>query len=107
MTTARRVAAQAGVSPATVSRVFSRPEVVADGARQRVLAAARELGYRPHPIARSLASGRTGILGVVVPDLANPFFPPLVKVVQPAGGGGGPGGPPRWAAGAGSARQWS
>jgi DNA-binding LacI/PurR family transcriptional regulator len=82
MTTIRKVAARAGVSPSTVSRVFGRPEIVAEAARQRVLAAAHELGYQPNPVARSLALGRTGNLGLVVPDIANPFFGPVIKAVQ-------------------------
>lgn len=82
MTTIRKVAARAGVSPSTVSRVFGRPEIVAQAARQRVLAAAHELGYQPNPVARSLALGRTGNLGLVVPDIANPFFGPVIKAVQ-------------------------
>jgi len=84
MTTIRTVAALAGVSPSTVSRAFAQPDIVAPEARQRVLAAAEELGYRPSPVARSLARGRTGNLGLLVPDIANPFFPPLVKAVQQA-----------------------
>jgi DNA-binding LacI/PurR family transcriptional regulator len=82
MTTIRTVAKSAGVSPSTVSRVFARPEIVAPEARQRVLAAADALGYRPNPVARSLARGRTGNLGLLVPDIANPFFAPMIKAVQ-------------------------
>ena len=55
--TIRDVAARAGVSAATVSRVFSRPESVTVETRQRVLTAADELRYAPHPVARSLARG--------------------------------------------------
>jgi DNA-binding LacI/PurR family transcriptional regulator len=62
--------------------VFARPEIVAEDARRRVLASASELGYRPNPVARSLARGRTGNLGLLVPDIANPFFGPLIKSVQ-------------------------
>jgi DNA-binding LacI/PurR family transcriptional regulator len=82
VSTIREVAAHAGVSPSTVSRVFVRPEVVAQDARRRVLAAADTLGYEPNPVARSLATGRTGNLGLVVPDIANPFFAPVIKAVQ-------------------------
>ena len=66
--TIRDVAARAGVSPATVSRVFSRPQTVTLETRRRVLVAADELRYAPHPVARSLARGRTGNLGLIVPD---------------------------------------
>jgi LacI family transcriptional regulator/LacI family repressor for deo operon, udp, cdd, tsx, nupC, and nupG len=78
----RDVAARAGVSPATVSRVFTRPESVAVDKRRRVMEAAEELGYAPHPAARSLAQGRTGNLGIVVPDIANSWSATIVKAVQ-------------------------
>ena len=80
--TVRDVAARAGVSPATVSRVFTQPEAVAPETRQRVLAAAEELRYAPNPIARSLARRRTGNLGIVVPDIVNSFSAVVIKAVQ-------------------------
>ena len=80
--TVRDVAARAGVSPATVSRVFTQPEAVAPETRQRVLAAAEELRYAPNPVARSLARRRTGNLGIVVPDIANSFSAMVIKAVQ-------------------------
>jgi LacI family transcriptional regulator len=82
VTTIADVAAQAGVSKATVSRVFSRPEAVRPETRERVLATARELSFQPSRIARSLARGRTGSIGLVVPDVANPYFGPVIKAVQ-------------------------
>jgi DNA-binding LacI/PurR family transcriptional regulator len=78
----REVAEKAGVSPATVSRVFTHAAVVSAPVRQRVEAAAKELGYEPHPVARSLARGRTGNLGIVVPDIANSFASVIAKAVQ-------------------------
>jgi DNA-binding LacI/PurR family transcriptional regulator len=78
----REVAARAGVSPATVSRVFTRPDTVAAGTRRRVIAVADELSYTPHPVARSLARGRTGNIGIVVPDIANSFSAVVTKAVQ-------------------------
>ena len=80
--TVRDVAARAGVSPATVSRVFTQPEAVAPETRQRVLAAAEELRYAPNPVARSLARRRTGNLGIVVPDIVNSFSAVVIKAVQ-------------------------
>lgn len=80
--TIRDVAARAGVSPATVSRVFTQPESVAPDTRKRVLSAAEELRYAPNPIARSLARRRTGNLGIVVPDIANSFSAMIIKAVQ-------------------------
>src|SRR5690349_1726017 len=80
--TIRDFAARAGVSPATVSRVFSQPDAVAPETRRKVLTAAEELRYAPNPVARSLARGRTGNLGIVVPDIANSFSAAVVKSVQ-------------------------
>jgi DNA-binding LacI/PurR family transcriptional regulator len=78
----REVAARAGVSPATVSRVFTQPDTVAVDTRRRVLDVAGELNYTPNPVARSLARGRTGNLGIVVPDMANAFSAVIAKAVQ-------------------------
>lgn len=80
--TIREVAREAGVSPSTVSRALSTPEMVNQTTRERVLRAARRLGYAPNRAARGLITGRTGNLGLIVPDLANPFFPSVVKGVQ-------------------------
>jgi DNA-binding LacI/PurR family transcriptional regulator len=80
--TIRDVAARAGVSAATVSRVFSRPESVTVETRRRVLSAADELRYAPHPVARSLARGSTGNLGLVVPDIAVAFCAVVTKAVS-------------------------
>lgn len=73
------VARQAGVSIATVSRVLNGSTVVAPTLGDRVRSAARELGYRPNMLARDFRQGNTRTVGVVVPDLANPFFPDVVK----------------------------
>ncbi|MFD1717057.1 LacI family DNA-binding transcriptional regulator [Georgenia deserti] len=61
------VAAQAGVSIATVSRVFRQPEAVREATRERVMAAVRELGYVPSASARGLAGRRTSVLGLLLP----------------------------------------
>jgi DNA-binding LacI/PurR family transcriptional regulator len=82
MATVHDVAREAGVSIATVSRVFGRPDVVAGATRRRVLAAADALGYAPDTTARALRRGRTGHLGLVVHDLANPFYATIVKAAQ-------------------------
>lgn len=78
--TIRDVAARAGVSQPTASLVLSNhPRArVAVLTRQRVLAAVAELGYRPNVIARSLASRRSFALGVIVPDVRNPFVADVV-----------------------------
>ncbi len=76
------VARAAGVSPSTVSRAISAPERVDPATRQRILRVAEHLGYHPNRAARGLITGRTGNLGLILPDLTNPFFPSLVKAVQ-------------------------
>jgi LacI family transcriptional regulator len=80
--TIREVAREAGVSASTVSRSLSAPEMVNPETRERVRRVAQRLGYAPNRAARGLITGRTGNLGLIVPDLANPFFPTLVKGVQ-------------------------
>ncbi|HEX2756814.1 MAG TPA: LacI family DNA-binding transcriptional regulator [Candidatus Limnocylindrales bacterium] len=88
-TTIADVARRAGVSTATVSRVLSgigraRPETHA-----RVEAAARELGFRPSDVARSLKRRSTLTLGLIVTDIENPYFPQLVRAVEDAASGEG------------------
>jgi LacI family transcriptional regulator len=68
------VAATAGVSVATVSNVLNRPEVVAPATRRRVEAAIKKLGFVRSEPARHLRSGLAHSVGLVVPDIANPFF---------------------------------
>jgi DNA-binding LacI/PurR family transcriptional regulator len=80
--TIKDVARAAGVSPSTVSRALSVPELVLPETRERVRQAAATLGYQLNRAARGLITGRTGNLGLVVPDLTNPFFPDVVKGVQ-------------------------
>jgi LacI family transcriptional regulator len=89
--TLRDVADAAGVHPATASRALN-PEtrrlVNAETAR-RVLRAAAALNYEPNPIARSLKTAKSRTIGLVLPDLTNPLFPPIVRgiedVLGPAG----------------------
>ena len=81
-TTLKDVAALAGVSVATASRAFQRPELVGAASREKVLAAAADLGYSPNRSARALITGRSGVYGVIVPDLENPFFPAVLKGAQ-------------------------
>lgn len=78
------VAREAGVSQMTVSRVINQREDVSEPTRQRVLEVIGRLGYRPSNIARSLATRRTGTLGLVVPDISNPFFADIVRGVEHA-----------------------
>jgi DNA-binding LacI/PurR family transcriptional regulator len=76
------VARAAKVSTATVSRSFSRPEMLKEETVSQVRAIATQLGYVPNPMARALSTGRQGNVAIVVPDIANPFFPPLLRAAQ-------------------------
>lgn len=76
------VARAAGVSTMTVSRVLNNKGEIREATRQRILRVIDELGYRPSRVARSLATNRTYTLGVVVPDIVNPFFAQLVSGAQ-------------------------
>ena len=71
---AHDVARLAGVSQAAVSRAFTPGACISDATRDKVLFAAKQLGYRPNLIARSLIKGRSDIIGVVVGNARNPFF---------------------------------
>lgn len=77
----RDVAAKAGVSPTTVSQVLNGrdAERFTPGTLERVRTAAEELGYRPHPLARSLIRGRTESIGLMISGLQNPFFVELLE----------------------------
>lgn len=78
----KSIADEAGVSISTVSRAFTRPELIGDHTRAQILAIAERVGYRPNRSARGLVTGRTATLGLLVPDIANPFFPPLVRAAE-------------------------
>ena len=89
--TLRDVADAAGVHPATASRALNpstRGLVNAETAR-RVMRIAESLGYRANPIARGLKTAKSGTVGLIIPDLTNPLFPPIVRgiedVLEPAG----------------------
>src|SRR5438477_1060545 len=76
------VASHAGVSKSTVSNVVRGLPGVSEATRRRVRTAIRELGYRPNVLARQLVQQRTTILGVVVGDLANPFYAEMAKLLE-------------------------
>ncbi|MFI6426074.1 LacI family DNA-binding transcriptional regulator [Promicromonospora sp. NPDC050880] len=82
MVTVHDVARAAGVSISTVSRALSDPDRVAAATRDRVTRAAAELGYRPNRAASGLRKGRTHAVGLLVPDLENPYFAAVTKAVQ-------------------------
>lgn len=78
------VAARAGVSVATVSRVISESRPVAEALRAAVLGAAAELGYQVNLVGRALRKGRTATVGLLVPDLDNPFFSSVAQHLSTA-----------------------
>src|SRR4051794_9053117 len=80
--TIKDVARAAGVSASTVTRALTMPELVHPETRDRVRRTAVSLGYHPNRAARGLITGRTGNIGLLVPDLGNPFFPSVIKGVQ-------------------------
>ena len=81
--TIRDVARQAGVSLSTVSQVLNgRPGYASPATRDRVLTAARDLGYRPNALARGLVTSRTGTLGVVITDITRGFFTQVVGAIE-------------------------
>ena len=82
MVTVKDIAAAVGVSVATVSNVLNERPNVGEPTRRKVLQVARRLGYRPNRAAQAMRTGRTRTLGLVLPDLTNPFFPELAQAVE-------------------------
>lgn len=76
------VAREAGVSMMTVSRAINDKGEISPATRQRILAIAKEMDYRPSGLARGLATQRTATVGLVVPDIANPFFSQIARGVE-------------------------
>ena len=76
------VAADAGVSLGTASRALSGHPAVRDDTRKRVQASARRMGYVPNRLARSLRSGSSMFIGVIVPDIAHGFYGRATKAMQ-------------------------
>lgn len=87
--TVKDLARDLGMSVSTVSRAFYPEAVIADNTRKKVLKRAEELGFRRNPFAQSLITKKTKIVGMVVSDLSNPFYPEIMmtitKLLQEAG----------------------
>lgn len=75
----KKIAEHANVSTATVSRLINKTSYISPETAKKVCSAIEELGYYPNVNARGLASGRSLLLGLIVSDIVNPFFPELVK----------------------------
>ena len=82
MVNIKDVAARANVSVGTVSRVLAKNETVGKELRELVEATIRELNFRPSGVARGLRRSRTDMIGLVIPDITNPFFAELAKHVE-------------------------
>ena len=79
--TLKEVAKAAGVSLASASYAINGAGSVGEATREHILKVAAQLGYRPNQSAKAMKTGRTGAIGLIVPDLTNPFFPSLAQVV--------------------------
>jgi DNA-binding LacI/PurR family transcriptional regulator len=77
--TSNEVARAAGVSQSTVSRAFNREDVVSQETLERIRSVAAELGYRPNELARSLISRKSNMVGIVMGDMLNPFYPAVLN----------------------------
>jgi LacI family transcriptional regulator len=82
--TLRDVARLAGVHPGTASRALNEDtrELVNGETARKVMSAAADLGYRPNPMARGLKTNRSYTIGVLIPDLTNPLFPPMLRGIE-------------------------
>ena len=82
--TLREVADRAGVHPATASRALNvaTADMVNAKTAARIQKVAKEMGYSPNPIARSLKTSRSSSIGLIIPDLTNPLFPPIVRGIE-------------------------
>ena len=78
------IAREAGVSTATVSHVINNTKYVTDETRERVQQAIKKFNYHPNAHAQMLALGRSKIIGLLVSDISNPFFPEIIKSVEAA-----------------------
>lgn len=89
MAVIKDVAAHAGVSVGSVSRYLNSPNELKEETRTRIQAAIEELNYRPSPLARSLRTGKTGVIAVAVPEITNPFFAETYNAIHKIAGSGG------------------
>src|SRR5450631_1664136 len=77
LTTLKDIAAATGVSVGTVSNALNGRPNVGPKLRERIMRAAKQLGYQPNRAAQTLRTGHTSAIGLVLPDLTNPFYPEL------------------------------
>ncbi len=84
MATIYEIAKKAGVSPSTVSRALSGNGYVSKKMKEKIMAIAEEMNYRPNELARALVTKKSYTIGLVVADIGNPFFPALARGVEDA-----------------------
>jgi len=80
--TIKDVAELAGVHPSTVSRVINDDSRISEKTKEKVLLIIKKLGYTPNAIARGLKTKRTHTLGMLIPDITNPFFAEIARGVE-------------------------
>src|SRR5215212_8437038 len=78
------IAKEAGVSTATVSHVINKTKYVSDETRERVQRAIEKFDYHPNAHAQMLALGKSKMIGLLVSDISNPFFPEIIKSIEAA-----------------------
>src|ERR1700747_1624194 len=81
-TTMKDIARDLGVSVVTVSKVLRNHSDISTETRKRVLRRMKELNYHPNPAARALLTGRTNLIGLIVPVSLHPFFSPIAKGIS-------------------------
>ena len=82
--TIKDVAREAGVSYATVSRALNDHPEVSDETKKRIIKIALEMGYQPNAIAQGLVKKETKTVGLIIPDITNPFFPEVARGIEDA-----------------------
>ncbi|ACB86245.1 LacI family DNA-binding transcriptional regulator [Natranaerobius thermophilus] len=83
MATIKDIAKKAGVSITSVSQVLNNKDMgIKEETKEKILAAARELDYKPNYLARGLITKKTNTLGLIIPDITNPFFPQVVRAIE-------------------------
>lgn len=80
--TIKDIAKEAGVSTATVSRVLTNTGYASDKIKEKVHSVAKKLNYQPNAIARSLKTDRTNTIGVIIPDISNPYFMRISRGIE-------------------------
>ncbi|MEW6623359.1 MAG: LacI family DNA-binding transcriptional regulator [Bacillota bacterium] len=78
------VAKKAGVSPSTVSRALTRPDLVKTATRKKILEIVEEMSYSPNPLARGLMTGKTNIIALIIPNLTNTYFAQMAEGCEEA-----------------------